>query len=352
MAAALLVFGASLGLIETGMNVHAVEVEKRAGCPLISGFHGLFSVGGFAGSLSLTAVLSAKASPITGTVAASGLMLAALIVAVPRLVATPKAEDTSLFVMPRGVVAVLAGITFLSKGAMLDWSALLLSGRNLLPITQAGIGYSVFAVAMTAGRLSGDTIVARLGDMRTMVWGGLLAITGYAVILLVPFASVYCWAFPLSGLAPPTPCRSYSAGPERRPACLPASQSRQSLRSAMPVFSQGLPAWVSLHRELDCQQRSGCWPRCSAPFRSALGLLHPAVKKTKCEVLTPQLLSSCDRKHEAVPNPVGLCCFTSEAKAWKVRRWGRCRRSAFRRTAIRLPADTRSRCRIRPDVRC
>ncbi len=98
----------------------------------MSGFHGLFSVGGFAGSLSLTAVLSAKLSPITGTVAASGLMLAALIVAVPRLVATPKAEDTSLFVMPRGVVAVLAtlaGITFLTEGAMLDWSALLLSGR-------------------------------------------------------------------------------------------------------------------------------------------------------------------------------------------------------------------------------
>jgi MFS family permease len=203
IAAALLVFGASLGLIEIGMNVHAVEVEKRAGCPLMSGFHGLFSVGGFVGSLSLTAVLSAKLSPVTGSVAASVLMLAALIVAVPRLIATPKAEETPLFVMPRGVVAVLAalaGITFLTEGAMLDWGALLLSGKNLLPITQAGLGYSVFAVAMTVGRLTGDAIVARLGDRRTMVWGGLLAITGYAVMLLAPFASVALLGFFLIGL--------------------------------------------------------------------------------------------------------------------------------------------------------
>ncbi|WP_242153727.1 hypothetical protein [Sphingomonas sp. BAUL-RG-20F-R05-02] len=69
-----------------------------------------------------------------------------------------------------------------------------------MPITQAGLGYSVFAVAMTAGRLSGDTIVARLGDMRTMVWGGLLAISGYAVILLVPFASVVLLGFSLIGI--------------------------------------------------------------------------------------------------------------------------------------------------------
>lgn len=203
MAIALLAFGAFLGVIEVGMNVHAVEVEKQAGRPLMSGFHGLFSVGGFVGSTLLTAVLSAKVSPIAGVVTASILMIATLAVAAPRLTPTPKTEDGSLFAVPRGIVvllAALAAITFLTEGAILDWGALLLSGKGLLPVTQAGLGYSVFAVAMTAGRLTGDAIVARLGDRRTMLWGGLLSIIGYVVMLLATAAPIALVGFLLIGL--------------------------------------------------------------------------------------------------------------------------------------------------------
>ena len=203
MAAALLMFGAFLGVIEVGMNVHAVEVEKQAGLPLMSGFHGLFSVGGFVGSALLTAVLSAKINPIAGVVTASVLMIATLALAAPRLIPTPRTEEAPLIVVPRGIVillATLAAITFLTEGAMLDWGALLLSGRGLLPVAQAGLGYSVFAVAMTAGRLTGDAIVAKLGDRRTMLWGGLLSIGGYVVMLLAPIAPVALVGFLLIGL--------------------------------------------------------------------------------------------------------------------------------------------------------
>jgi len=203
MAAALLLFGAFLGVIEVGMNVHAVEVEKRAIRPLMSGFHGLFSVGGFIGATMLTIVLSIGVSPAAGGVAASALMIGALALAAPRLIATPQVEDTPLFVVPRGIVvllAALAAITFLTEGAMLDWGALLLSGKGLLPVAQAGLGYSVFAVAMTAGRLSGDAVVARLGDRRTMLWGGLLAVIGYAVMLVAPAATIALFGVLLIGL--------------------------------------------------------------------------------------------------------------------------------------------------------
>jgi predicted MFS family arabinose efflux permease len=203
MAAALLLFGAFLGVIEVGMNVHAVEVEKRATRPLMSGFHGLFSVGGFIGATMLTIVLSIGVSPAAGAVAASALMIGALTLAAPRLIATPQVEDTPLFVVPRGIVvllAALAAITFLTEGAMLDWGALLLSSKGLLPVAQAGLGYSVFAVAMTAGRLSGDAVIARLGDRRTMLWGGLLAVIGYAVMLVAPAATIALFGVLLIGL--------------------------------------------------------------------------------------------------------------------------------------------------------
>ncbi len=66
---------------------------------------------------------------------------------------------------------------------MLDWSALLVSDKGLLTKHQAGLAYSLFAVAMTAGRLIGDSLTGWLGDRRTMIGGGILAILGCALLL-------------------------------------------------------------------------------------------------------------------------------------------------------------------------
>lgn len=203
MAASLLLFGGFLGVIEVGMNVHAVEVEKRAGRPLMSGFHGLFSVGGFTGASMMTAALSIGMGAVAGAIIASILMIATLLLVASRFIATPKADEAPLFVVPRGIVillALLAALTFLTEGAILDWGALLLSEQGLMPTRQAGLGYSVFAVAMTFGRLTGDAVVNRIGDRRAMLWGGLLAIGGYIVLLTAPVAMVAFAGLMLIGL--------------------------------------------------------------------------------------------------------------------------------------------------------
>lgn len=203
MAIALLLFGGFLGLIDVAVNVHAVEIEKRAATPLMSGFHGLFSIGGFVGASLLAALLSANVAPLAGTIGAAAAMVIAMLAVAPRLIDTPRGERVPAFVVPRGIVALLAllaAITFLTEGAMLDWGALLLTGNGLLPTAQAGIGYSVFAIAMTAGRLTGDAVVGRLGDRRTILWGGLLALVGYVVLLTAPVAALALLGFLLIGL--------------------------------------------------------------------------------------------------------------------------------------------------------
>ena len=91
-------------------------------------------------------------------------------------------------VLPRGIVlllAVLAGLTFLVEGAILDWSALLLLDRNLVDSTQGGLGYMLFSIAMTVGRLTGDQVVAALGARRVLFWGGLLTVGGFVLLLTV-----------------------------------------------------------------------------------------------------------------------------------------------------------------------
>jgi len=199
----LLSFGAALGAIEVAMNVHAVEVERDAGRPLMSGFHALYSVGGFAGATFITTLLSLGIGTLEAVLIASGLMLLAVVAAGPRLLRTKATEEAPHFAVPRGVVAViaaLAAIMFLAEGALLDWGALLITGSNLMDIEHGGTGYMMFAIAMTVGRFSGDALIARIGDRSALLWGGVVAVAGFCVLLLAPFAALALVGFVLIGL--------------------------------------------------------------------------------------------------------------------------------------------------------
>jgi predicted MFS family arabinose efflux permease len=59
LAAALLTFGAGLGSIDVAMNIQAIIVERASGRAMMSGFHGLFSLGGVAGPAGVSALLGA-----------------------------------------------------------------------------------------------------------------------------------------------------------------------------------------------------------------------------------------------------------------------------------------------------
>ncbi|MEV4179147.1 MFS transporter, partial [Nonomuraea sp. NPDC049709] len=50
LAGALLLFGIVHGILDVAMNANAVEVERAHGRPIMSSFHAVFSVGGFAGA--------------------------------------------------------------------------------------------------------------------------------------------------------------------------------------------------------------------------------------------------------------------------------------------------------------
>jgi predicted MFS family arabinose efflux permease len=108
------------------------------------------------------------------------------------------------FVAPRGIVlllAALSGLIFLVEGAILDWSALLLLGRGLVDsAAQGGLGYMLFSVAMTVGRLTGDRVVSALGDLHVLVWGGLLTIAGFVLLLAVNWTALALLGFVLIGL--------------------------------------------------------------------------------------------------------------------------------------------------------
>jgi MFS family permease len=105
--------------------------------------------------------------------------------------------------MPRGIVLLIAGLAaaaFLAEGALLDWSALLITSTGLVAASKGGVGYMLFTIAMTVGRLTGDAVIARIGDRTIFFWGGVLAVAGFVVLLTAPFGALAMAGFLLIGL--------------------------------------------------------------------------------------------------------------------------------------------------------
>jgi predicted MFS family arabinose efflux permease len=197
LALGLLYFGASLGALDVAMNAHAVEVERRDGRPLMSGFHGLFSVGGLSGAAGMSLLLALGLPLVAAAVGMSALLAVVVSTQWPHLVQGVATADApaAAFGMPRGIMlllGLLCFISFLAEGAMLDWSAVFLRDSRGFPAASAGIGYAVFSVAMALGRLTGDRAVARFGPVLTVRLGACTAAVGFLVASLLawPFAAL------------------------------------------------------------------------------------------------------------------------------------------------------------------
>ncbi|CNI23407.1 MFS transporter [Yersinia pekkanenii] len=204
MAMALLVFGAAMGIIDVAMNIQAVIVEKASGRAMMSGFHGLFSVGGIAGAGGVSALLWLGLSPLTAIIATVILMAILLLTANKNLLqGSGEPHDGPLFVWPRGwvmFIGFLCFVMFLAEGSMLDWSAVFLTTLRGIEPSQAGMGYAVFAIAMTLGRLNGDRIVNRLGRYKVLLGGSLCASIGIITAITVDSSIAAFMGFMLVGL--------------------------------------------------------------------------------------------------------------------------------------------------------
>jgi len=199
LVAALVVFGAGLGAMDVAMNIQAIIVERASGRSMMSGFHGLFSLGGIAGAGGMAVLLSAGVSPLLAASCVSLGIAAALAASARHLLPYGARKEGPAFAVPRGVVLLigaLAFVLFLAEGAVLDWSAVFLTSVRHMDASYAGLGYAAFAATMTAGRLAGDRIVDRLGPRRVVLTGGLCAAAGFVASVAAP-----SWQAALGGYA-------------------------------------------------------------------------------------------------------------------------------------------------------
>lgn len=230
---ALFVFGASAGALDVGMNANGVLVERARGRPVMTSLHAGYSIGALVGAVIGGLFAGAGIGPLP-TFLIVGLPSAAVAVASgrwliteraaqqaddPRQPADPdgiqqraglgdqvKAPRRGRPLQPRVLILLLGTVGLcglLVEGAAADWSAVYLRDNLGTSAGFAAAGFAAFALAMTAGRLLGDRLAARLGPARLIRVSGLVAAAGLAGGLISnnPVGSVVGFAVLGAGLA-------------------------------------------------------------------------------------------------------------------------------------------------------
>jgi len=189
LALALLLFGVGVGVTDCAMNIQAIIVERDAPGPVMSGFHGMYSVGGIAGAGAMTLLLTLGVSAFTACLIIILSVIVMLAVSLKGLLPWANPASGPAFAMPRGIVLLIGAIcfaVFLAEGTVLDWSAVYLTEVRNVPESSGGLGFTCFAVAMTLLRLTGDKLIARTGALRAVVGGAFVAAAGFALVTFVP----------------------------------------------------------------------------------------------------------------------------------------------------------------------
>jgi MFS family permease len=222
----LFVLGVASGALDVAMNAQGIEVERHLRRPILSGLHGLWSVGlGIgAGLAALAAAIDVE--PLEHFAVVAGVLALASVVFLRGLLAAhrpapgaPAEEQVTVRWTPALILlGVIAFCSFVGEGSASDWSAVYLTQELGASDTLGAVAFGAFAVTMAIARFAADPLRARLGNVVLVRGGSLIAATGLGLGLAVhePAAAIAGFALLGLGLAPVVPI-AFSAAADLDP---------------------------------------------------------------------------------------------------------------------------------------
>lgn len=265
LTAALFVLGLLGGMLDVAMNAHAVAVERLYQRPIMSAFHGLWSLGSMGAAAVAAAVAAAGVEYQPHFVVAAVVCALASLPLQARLLPGDResavighsVSDTGSDRPPAGLLVVVLLVVmgfgaFMSEGAIADWGAVFMSDERGATQDVAALSISVFAGAMALSRLVADRIGARLGPVLLARLGASLATAGYVLFLLTPspWLSIAGFALAGIGIGPVVPVVFSAGGNTRtakRPSLLGITVTAGYTGSVLgPVFIGNVGEWFGL----------------------------------------------------------------------------------------------------------
>lgn len=196
-------FGAASGLTDVAMNVEGAGVEQAQGRSIMPWFHASWSLGTITGA-GIAAGVSALNIGVDAHTAVMAIVLgiAALVVvrSLPKNRALPGldgdgpegparstfGERMAIWREPRTLLIglIVLGMAF-AEGSANDWLALAIVDDRGADEATGALAFTLFAVAMTAGRIGGVWVLDRFGRVPVLRASALFAIAGLALLITV-----------------------------------------------------------------------------------------------------------------------------------------------------------------------
>jgi MFS family permease len=191
LVAALVVLGAVNGALGVSMVAQSVTLQRFYGRPITTSFHAFFSFGGLAGAVAGGAIAGAGLGPVAHLAIVAGMVGVLALATGPALLpaTVDAAPEGSSFARPTRALLALGTIAFcilVGEGAMADWTAVYLRDVSGASPAMAAAGFAAFSLMMTAGRVVGDRLTARVGADRLGRVGGILVAAGILAAVLLP----------------------------------------------------------------------------------------------------------------------------------------------------------------------
>jgi MFS family permease len=188
LSLSLFFFGFMGDLLNIAMNTQGLDVQHRYKKPILSSFHGMWSLGALAGALVGGWTLKRNLSTTEHFLLIMfGVIIISLLLVVFLIKADDKEEEgKKLFVMPDKALWLIGMICFccaLCEGAMADWSALYYKEVINDPGRVSTTGFTFYIFAMALGRFSGDRLLMWLHYRRVLMLDSLLIAGGLTLAL-------------------------------------------------------------------------------------------------------------------------------------------------------------------------
>ena len=191
LSAVLFLFGFCGDVLNISMNTQALLVQEEMYTkPLMSSFHGMWSIGAMAGALMGGITMKSSMGTSEHFLAVASVTVLVSIFFLFHLIKkdTPHSKEKKLFAWPDKALWLLGAICFccaLCEGAMADWSSLyykqVMKDINRVSTT----GYTAFAFLMALGRLIGDRLTAKIGNRGIIMMDSILIVSGLGLAICI-----------------------------------------------------------------------------------------------------------------------------------------------------------------------
>jgi MFS family permease len=178
-------------------------LEKKYNRLLMSACHGMYSLGG-----SVSAGLAVLLFSFHINSGWQIVLVAAIIILVILSSRSLLLENKDIIHSRSGIklpsssilgISFICMVSFMAEGCVADWSAIYFKEVMHSPKALISLGYAGFSIAMTLGRLNGDTLISKFGSKRIVIAGALLSAIGFLIVVTAPAVVIAIFGYILVG---------------------------------------------------------------------------------------------------------------------------------------------------------